>query len=146
MHGGNAFQISSGDPEKTNRKQAALAALAGALKGQLERHGVDSKAREAVVETVRAEADLLRLMHDGGWPWETVRTEWINYKAMYPDVSRWQRWFKMGSLLPALVMPPRMFYRLREKIAGSSLYAWTRKRWLPSPELTHVKTNWRSGA
>jgi glycosyltransferase involved in cell wall biosynthesis len=146
MHDANAFQISSGDSRKIKRKHAALATLACALRAQLERHGVDARTREAIAETVQAEADQLRLMHFGGWPWETFKTEWLIYQAMYPDASVRQRGFKMASLLPAVMMPARVFYRLRQRIANSRFYAEGRRRWLPAAELTHVKTNWRPGA
>ena len=146
MHPGNAFQLSSRDPEKIVRKLEALAALVPMLGEQLERHGVARRVREAITETVQAEGDQLRLAHAGGWPWETVKTEWVIYGAMYPDVSIWQQWFKIASLVPAFLMPPKMFYRVRQRIAQSRFYTQSRKRWLPAPELTHVKTHWRPGA
>jgi glycosyltransferase involved in cell wall biosynthesis len=145
MHEGNLFQVSSDDPEKTGRKRAALTVLASVLTEQLELFRVEVSARQAITEIVQAEADQMRLMAGGGWPWETLKTEWSLYDAMYPEISRWHRWFKMGTLLPSLVMPPKTFYGLRQKIAKSDVYLRARKRWLPSAELPHVKTNWRPG-
>ncbi|HTQ62324.1 MAG TPA: glycosyltransferase [Candidatus Solibacter sp.] len=145
MHEGNLFQVSSDDPKKTGRKRAALALLASTLTEQLELLRVEAPARQAITEIVQAEADQMRLMGGGGWPWETLKTEWRLYDAIYPEASRWQRWFKMGTLLPSLMMPPKTFYWTRQKIAKSEVYLRARKRWLPAAELPHVKTEWRSG-
>jgi hypothetical protein len=55
------------------------------------------------------EADQLRWMMGGGWPWETVRTECYLYKLLHPDTVWAQRAFKALALLPALVLPPKMY-------------------------------------
>ena len=92
-HDANAFQFSGFDEKKLRRKQEALAVLARSLSEQLELYGIDERTREAIVAYTQASADQLRLMLDGGWPWETVRTEWSLYQVTHPDARLAHRIF-----------------------------------------------------
>lgn len=143
IHDANGFQISTSDPQRIRNKQIVLAELVRCLGSQLLALEVKDKTIAAVIESIQADANQLRLMLDGGWPWETVRTEWTIYSVMFSDLPFSRRAFKALSLLPALAIPPRAFYNLRQKFAQNSLYLRARKRWLPFPRLSHVKTTWR---
>ena len=46
------------------------------------------------------------------------------------------------SLLPALVLPPRLFYRLRQGLAQNNLYVRAREKWIPVPTLPHTESQW----
>src|SRR6267143_3442875 len=71
LHEANNFQLAGFDPQKLRRKQKSLATLARSLSQQLEDLGTDPLVRRAVVEYTQASADQLRLVIEGGWPWET---------------------------------------------------------------------------
>src|SRR5207237_1250780 len=87
LHEANSFQLGIHDPQKLRRKQKSLTTLAHHLLRQLENLGIEPRVRRAVVEYTEASADQLRLMLDGGWPWETVKTEWKVYGILHPDAQ-----------------------------------------------------------
>jgi GT2 family glycosyltransferase len=146
LHEGNAFQMGQYDPKRIRNKQRVLAALANGLKERLGRLTFDPRARKALTDMVRAEADQLRLRLDGGWPWETVQAEWTVYRALHEDAPMSHRIFKVLSLLPALALPPRTFYDAREKLVHNDLYLQARERWLPMPKAPHLGKSFKSGS
>jgi len=138
IHAGNLFQLSGFRKEPILRKQKSLEFLAQALSEKLSQLGLAKDVVRAVVETVQAEADILRLQITGGFPWETVRTEWKFYRIVHEDGSLSHKIFKFFSLAPALLCPPRMYYNLRRKLAANMLYLRARKIFFPVPEPQHV--------
>jgi glycosyltransferase involved in cell wall biosynthesis len=145
LHEANGFQVSSYDLERLRRKQKSLATLATSLTRQLEGLGIAAEVRRTVVELTQASADQLRLMIDGGWPWETVKTEWKIYGILHPDARLSHRAFKLLILLAALGTTPRGFYRVQRALAQSGVYRRARQRWLPVPEMQHIQKDWRPG-
>jgi GT2 family glycosyltransferase len=143
LHDANGFHFSAHNPQRMRVKQGALAALAKSLSAQLEILGIERQARVAIVEATQANADQLRLMIDGGWPWETVKTEWKMYEVLHPDASFSHQAFKLLTLLGALATPPRVFYAVQRKLAQSAVYQLARKRYLPIPQMTHIQKDWR---
>ena len=85
LHEGNSFQLAGHDAQKLRHKQKSLAILAKSLSRQLEIIGVEPEVCRTVVEYTQASADQLRLVLDGGWPWETVKTEWTIYDILHPE-------------------------------------------------------------
>ena len=138
LHGANLYNAAGGNAAGLRRKQAVLAALAEALRTELAVRGIPDDATRCVVEIVKAEADQLRLMLDGGAPWETVRTENIIYEVMHGDAPRSHRLFRWTTMLPASVLPPRWFYAARRWLAGQSWYRRARTEVLPVPAITRV--------
>ena len=143
LHEANSFILPTHDHQKLRRKQKSLEILAKRLLEKLEQFGVERPVRRAVVEYTQAGADQLRLALDGGWPWETARTEWKIYRVVHPDAPLSHRVFKVAVLLGALVVPPKLFYRLQRALAQSVLYRRARSRWLPVPEMQHIQRNYR---
>jgi glycosyltransferase involved in cell wall biosynthesis len=139
LHDANGFQLSGDDPRRARRKQAALTALARSFAEQLNAMNIDPRARKAMVGMAWANADQLRLRNDGGWPWETAHTEWNIYRSLHPDARVSHRVFKSFMLLAALITPPKLFYRVQSKIAGTRLYQHVRQRLLPNPRMTHLQ-------
>jgi glycosyltransferase involved in cell wall biosynthesis len=146
LHEANSFQLAGPDPQKLRRKQESLAILARSLSQRLEILGIDPQVRRTVVEFTQASADQLRLLIDGGWPWETVKTEWKIYEILHPDTRFSHRVFKLVILLAALITPPRSFYSAQRTIKQNSLYRRARERWLPVPEMEHIQKDWRAGS
>jgi glycosyltransferase involved in cell wall biosynthesis len=147
MHDANAFQLAErAEPQKLRHKQKSLAALATSLWQKLEEFGIDRQVRRTVVDYTRASADQLRLLLDGGWPWETVKTEWTLYRIVHPEARFSHRLFKVFVLLGALVTTPRGIYRIQRSLTHNSLYRRARQRWLPVPEMQHIQKERRAGS
>jgi glycosyltransferase involved in cell wall biosynthesis len=145
LHDANSYQLTGYDPQKLRRKQKSLATLARCLSTRLETLGLDARVRGAVIEYTQASADQIRLGLDGGWPSETVKTEWKIYKILHPEAPFSHRIFKLSILLAALFTTPRNFYSVQRKLAQSSFYRRARSRWLPVPEMEHIQKDWRAG-
>jgi GT2 family glycosyltransferase len=141
LHDANSFQFARQDSGKALRKHECLVALSQSLTAALERAGIEPDVRREITEIVEAEADQVRLSNGGGWPWETARAEWRIHEVLYPQRSCLQATRKLLSLLPALVLPPRVFYQLRRRIAGSDTYARFRSgnRRVEKPEIQHLE-------
>src|SRR4029077_9360502 len=142
LHDSNSFQMSNGSPSQLRRKQEVLAVVAQGLGEKLPGLRVLAPVVPVITEIVRAEADQLRLILDGGWPWETVRTEWKIYKVMHADASPTHRAFKMLSLSLALLLPPQAYYRARARVVQNRIYRGARERILPNPPRSHVEAGW----
>ncbi len=139
LHEGNLFQISNGNEESIRRKEQVLAALAQALDKKLRELRVRSDITKTIVECVRAEADVLRLIVDGGFPWETVRAELKIMRVLHSDASFAQHFFSCARLLPACVMPAASYYRWRHRVSRLEFYKDLRQRFLPFPVPSHVE-------
>jgi glycosyltransferase involved in cell wall biosynthesis len=139
VHDSNAFHMTNRDPQRLRRKQEVLAELAKQLNEKLPLWGVEARVVHAITGRVQADANQLRLMLDGGRPWETVSTEWTIHRVMYPDAQLSNLAFKIVSLLPALILPPRFYYSIRQRISTSEHYLRARKRWLPIPDMSHLQ-------
>jgi glycosyltransferase involved in cell wall biosynthesis len=145
IHNGNLFQVFSFNENSIRRKQTVLACLARELTRRLDELGVAAATAKIITEVIIAEADQLRLMIDGGYPWETVRTEFAMYGILHGTASPSQWMFKCASLLPGLVLPPRLFYRARRWVATNKLYLRARKSLLPVPQPEHTVRLWKTG-
>lgn len=143
LHDANQFQMTNTDPDRLRRKQQVIAALAKSLRAELTAMGVEKQALRTIVEVVQAEADQLRLSIDGGWPWETVRTEWTLYRVWHEDAYLAHRIFKSLILSGALLLPPKAFYRIQQRVVASDLYDRLRRRYLPVPEIPHLVKEWQ---
>ena len=145
LHEGNGFQMLNANPEKLRRKQESLAALAKTLSRRLVEMKIEPEVRRALLDYTEASAARLRLSLDGGWPWETVDTEWTLYRVDYPDASQAHRVFKFLALLAALFVPPRNFYRVCATLAQNHTYRRLRQKWLPFPEMQHIEQDRQPG-
>ena len=146
LHEGNSFQLAGHDAQKLRHKQKSLAILAKSLSRQLEIIGVEPEVCRTVVEYTQASADQLRLVLDGGRPWETVKTEWTIYDILHPKAPFSHRAFKMLILFGALFVTPKRFYSLQRTLAQSGFYKHARARWLPVPEMEHIQKDWHVGS
>jgi hypothetical protein len=139
VHENNAFLMVNPNPERLRHKQESLATLAKTLSQRLAQMGVAPEVRGALLDYTQACADQLRLGLDGGWPWETVNTEWKVYRVTHPDAPPAHLIFKSLTMLGALFMAPKSFYRTQRRLAQNSVYRRIRDRWLPFPEMRHIK-------
>jgi hypothetical protein len=147
MHDANRFELAAeAGAERLRDKQKALAALAGTLSGRMAEFGVKQEVRRAMLEYTEACAEQLRLQLDGGWSWETAKTEWTLYRILHPEAALAHRLFKLMVLAGALVTTPKAFYRARSALAENRAYRQARQRWLPSPKMEHIEKEWRAGS
>jgi glycosyltransferase involved in cell wall biosynthesis len=141
LHADNGFIVSNADPAKLRTKQRSLAALADVLSRELMKLGVTGQLRDTILAYTKALADQMRLLLDGGWPWQTCKVEWKMYRVAFPDPALSHRAMKAASLLVALFVPPRRYYAARSKIAQSSTYRRIRERWITPPVMGHIHVN-----
>ena len=121
LHTGNLFQIRSSDAAKTRCIYKVIVTLARALEDRLPDASVPPDSVRAIVEQLQVGALRMRLMLDGGWPWETFRSELDEFRLSYRDGSTAYKIFKMCVLGATLVLPPRLFFRMRNWYSGSPL-------------------------
>jgi hypothetical protein len=138
IHGGNLYVSAGKSSGGQRRKQKVMEALANSLRSALPAAGATPDVTDCLVEIVQAEADQLRLMLDGGSPWETVRTEQKIYDVLHGDAKLPQRMFRMATMAPAMLLPPRMFYGARKWLGSRRWYSRIRKKTLPIPQITQV--------
>lgn len=143
LHSDNNFQLANMSAKKLDRKQKSLTALARGLAKRLTEFGVEPSISTELVELAQTSADQLRLMTGGGWPWETVNVEWRIYRVLHPDAQLSHRIFKLLTLVGAMVVTPRVFYAAQRRLAKNRAYLRARQRWLPIPEMQHIKKIWR---
>jgi glycosyltransferase involved in cell wall biosynthesis len=145
LHDANLFQFSGNDTEAIRRKGRVMAALAAALRDELRRRAVDRDIAEIIVDWVQNEADQLLLLTDGGAPWKTVQTELHNYRVTHESASMAHWIFKCATLLPACVLPPKIYYSWKRQFATNGLYRKTREKWLPYLQPGHIDRDRRPG-
>jgi glycosyltransferase involved in cell wall biosynthesis len=139
LHENNLFQLTKGDTQAIRRKQRVLKALAQSLRQQFELNNTPPSIARVVVECVEVEADTLRLSIDNGFPWETLSTELKTMRIFHSDVSTSQYCFSRARLLPAAVLPSRIYYRWRRWLSESTYYKEFRRKHLPFPVQNHVE-------
>ncbi|HTB94160.1 MAG TPA: glycosyltransferase [Candidatus Sulfotelmatobacter sp.] len=139
VHADNGFHIWNPDPQKLRNKQEALATLAETLSLRLAELGINSEVRRALLDYTQASADQLRLSLDGGWSWETAAAEWKVYRVTHPSAPVAHQFFKSLTLLTALFVPPKKYYRTQKALAQSHWYRRLRGKWLPFPEMEHIQ-------
>jgi hypothetical protein len=138
VHAGNLFLAAGASEEGERQKARVLAALAAALRKNLPATAASPEAMAMVLEMVEAEGDQLRLRLDGGWAWETLRTERTIYRIQHGDANWKSRAFRTLSMVPALLLPPRMFYAGRRWLAAQSWYKRARREAVPVPAFTKL--------
>ena len=140
QHATNYYQLSQqNSAARAPQKQIVLSHIAQTLSDQLRRITLNHEVYSILVDILWAEALQMRLMIEGGWPWRTVSAEWKIYEVMCPEASAAHRIFKIATLLPALLLPPRVFYRLKKRLAVSPVYTSARQKVLPYPVASHVE-------
>jgi glycosyltransferase involved in cell wall biosynthesis len=139
LHESNGFHNLASDSRLVRRKQLVLAALFQALDRELRARQFPPELVKAIVDIIQAQADQLRLMIDGGWPWETVKTEHKIYEVFHPEASLLHRFFKSIALLAAAAMPPKVYYAAQHSLSKSNFYLRARGRWLPFPDMPHLE-------
>jgi len=135
IHGGNLYVSAGESPAGQRRKQEVMEGLANSLRSALPTAGAREDVTNCVVEIVQAEADQLRLMLDGGAPWETVRTEKKIYEVLHGDAPLKHRVFRQLTMVAAGVLPPKWFYQARRWVGSRRWYEAGRRKVMPVPKI-----------
>ena len=137
-HSANLFQLASHDPVKLRRKLEVFSALSKTLSGQFLLRNVEVSVCKKILETIDLESSHLRLVLDGGYPWETVSTEWKTMWVLHGDASFLQHLFTCLRLLPAFIMSPRAYYKYKQRLSQLDSYQFLRRKIMPFPVPRHV--------
>lgn len=121
LHPANLFQFSEWHDAKAERKYVSLECIVRELPSRLRSAGVRDEVIHVVIESVRLDADRLRLALGRGWPWETVRVEREAKRQACRDASLGYNLFHAAVLGAAAVLPPAAFYRVRNWYAAKGL-------------------------
>jgi glycosyltransferase involved in cell wall biosynthesis len=133
LHAGSLYLSAGSSNTALKRKQVVHEALAVALRRELAARDLPRNVVDCVTEIVQLEGDQIRLMLEGGRPWETVRTENKIYEILHRDAPQTHRVFRALTMVPAFVLPPRWFYRARRWAASHRWFGEFRRKYLPMP-------------
>jgi hypothetical protein len=139
IHSGNLFQFGKFEPVKARRKMNVLEILLRELPPKLRKFGATEEIVATLFQGTRVEAGRIRLSLDGGSPLEVFSVERAAFKASYHKVTWRYRLFSAFVLLQTLLLPPRVFYRLRRWYAEKGLSrfrSWTGE---PTPAVQVVE-------
>jgi glycosyltransferase involved in cell wall biosynthesis len=128
FHSGNLFQFQQYESAKARRKMNVLEVLVRDLSPRLRELGVTQDIIDTIFRGTRVEIERTRLGLDGGSPLRTFHVERAAYEISYSEVPWRHRLFQAFVLAQTLLLPPRLFYRLRRWYAEkglSRLRSWT---------------------
>jgi glycosyltransferase involved in cell wall biosynthesis len=138
LHDANLFQLADGNKASLRRKYQVLVALHQELQKRLREEDVPKDVAKVVLESIQADADMLRIEVEGGTPLEAVRVELRTYRLTNEDAPFFRKALKYASMLPALFIPPAKYASLRQRLAANSVYRKLRARFLPVLGPSHV--------
>jgi len=128
IHPGNLYQFGKFDPVKMRRKIGVLEALLIELPPKLREFGIADPVIDRVFCGTRVDIERMRLGLDGGSSLRTFAVERTAYGISYREVTFRHKLFQVLVLAQTLVLPPRVFYRLRRWYSEkglSRLRSWT---------------------
>lgn len=114
LHAQNLYAFRSSDVSKQQRRYTVFKKLMEVLPLALATVGASAEITAALLGSDQLEARQLKLRHDGGWPWQTFRTELVGFRQAYKKYSVSYALYKWLVLASTLLMPPRAFYGLRD--------------------------------
>jgi len=124
VHGANHWASDRPSDQQLRTRYRLQRLLLALLPPRLQSLGVSDAAITAFLDFDRLEAARIKLILDGGAPWETFRVELASARASYRNPTIGYRAFRALTLLLTLLMPPRRFYRLRDWYAARGLRRW----------------------
>ena len=139
IHSGNLFQFGKFDPAKARRKMNVLEVLLRELPPRLRKHGATEEIVATLFQGTRVDVDRARLSLDGGRPLDSFAVERAAFKAAYHKVTMRYRLFQALVLVLTLLLPPRVFYRLRRWYSEKGLSrfrSWTGE---PAPSVQVIE-------
>jgi glycosyltransferase involved in cell wall biosynthesis len=121
LHGENLFESRAPDKRNLRRKLQFFSAQLGFLPAILADAGVTPETIAALLEPDEMECKRLRLVLEGGLPWETFQLERKYFRCAYRNYTAAYAAFKWLVLTSTLLMPPRFFYKAKKWYAEHNL-------------------------
>jgi glycosyltransferase involved in cell wall biosynthesis len=128
IHSGNLFQFGKFEPAKARRKLNVLEVILSELPVKLRKFGATEEIINTLLCSTRVDVDRMRLSLEGGNRLEAFSVERAAFKVSYSEVTWRYRIFHTFVLVQTLLLPPRVFYRLRRWYTEkglSRLRSWT---------------------
>jgi glycosyltransferase involved in cell wall biosynthesis len=128
LHSGNLYQFGDFEPARTRRKMNVLGVLLRELPPKLRNLGATEEIIDILFHNTRVDVERMRLSLEGGSPLRTFSVERAAFEGSYRQVTWRYRIFRAFVLLQTLILPPRVFYRLRRWYAEKKLSrfrSWT---------------------
>lgn len=128
IHSGNLFQFGKFEPVKARRKMNVLDVLLRELPPKLRGFGIPDEIIGTLFQGTQVEVRRMRLSLDGGSPLEAFSVERAAFQSSYGKVTWRYRVFRMFVLLQTLLLPPRLFYKVRRWYSDKGLSrfrSWT---------------------
>lgn len=138
VHSGSLYASQVATEKRLRTRYTLLKALLDNLPERLRSFAISDAAISAFLDFDRSEMQRLKLMLQGGWPWETCRVEAMSYRQEYRNPDWRYRVFKGFVLLSTLLMPPKSFYRMRRWYSKQALRQWREKLGHVSAVVPHV--------
>ncbi len=139
IHSDNLFQFGKFEPAKARRKMNVLDVLMRELPPKLAKFGATDEIAAALFQGARVEAGRIRLSLEGGSPLDAFSVERAAFKAAYRKVTWRYQLFRAFVLLQTLLLPPRVFYRLRRWYADKGLSRFRTWTGEPAPAVQMVE-------
>jgi glycosyltransferase involved in cell wall biosynthesis len=139
IHSGNLYQFGKFEPAKARRKMNVLEVLLRELPPKLRALGASEEIIATLFLGTRVEVGRMRLSLDGGSPLESFSVERAAFKAARQKVTWRYRLFRAFVLLQTLLLPPRVFYRLRRWYSEKGLSRFRRWTGEPAPPVQLVE-------
>ena len=133
QHAENLYSFRSLDSARLRRRYDIIKKLVASLPPILLGMGISPETVWAFLGNDILEAEQLQLRYEGGWPWQTFRTELRCFRQAYKKYSLGYAVYKWGVLAATVVMPPRAFYRLRDWYIAHNLRRFRKALGEPVP-------------
>lgn len=134
LHEQNQYQFKIEDPVRMRRKLDSLCCLIRELPKRLSAAGVSNDSIEIILDPILVMVGRMKLQMEGGMPWDTYFVEQDGFRLAYSSAPFGYRVYKQLSLLFALVLPPRVYYKLKNFYADKNLKRY--RGWLGEPSPT----------
>jgi glycosyltransferase involved in cell wall biosynthesis len=121
IHSGNLYASGSADETRLRRRYVLQRGLVESLPDRLIGLGVPREIVSTALACDRVDTERLRLILEGGKPWNTFRVERADFHMAYRNPSLGYTFFKYFVLLLTLLMPPKTFYRIKRWYAEHNL-------------------------
>jgi glycosyltransferase involved in cell wall biosynthesis len=121
LHAANHYHMHCPDERRLRRMLQSLDALASELPPRLAAANISPAAISVLIDPLSNSALRLKLRLDGGSSWSTFTVERAERRLWYATAPLRYRLYAFASLAAALLLPPRLFYRLRDLYASSRL-------------------------
>jgi glycosyltransferase involved in cell wall biosynthesis len=121
LHSGSLYAFGEREGSRVRRRYELELGLVEELPRRLLDFGASREVVAAVIHSDRLSSQRLGLMLDGGWPWQTFQAERSYFRAEYRNPQFGYRLFQWAVLLTSLILPPKLFYRMRDWYAKHGL-------------------------